>query len=149
MAKCAWCGHTIVFGGIERDGELFCRRECELERYPVKFCKACLAETTNESTGNLSRFNGTGFTLVPVRSEEPCEECDSEVARVWFTVMWIPLVPGTYYRVLWRHRPGWFGQGSFLARKLRTDDEGEGEGSQEKPLSLDCTDRGGRATFNR
>lgn len=39
MAKCAWCGHTIVFGGIERDGGLAYPAGVAPERQRSESCR--------------------------------------------------------------------------------------------------------------
>ncbi|GMR23335.1 MAG: hypothetical protein BMS9Abin37_1753 [Acidobacteriota bacterium] len=71
----------------------------------------CLTETINEDTGNLERINGVGRSLLG--SGEPCRQCSSVVRRVWFTLLYVPIMPRSQYRVIPVSRC------EFLSRKLR------------------------------
>jgi hypothetical protein len=121
MTKCAVCKNRIVFGGIEREGERFCDRRCLLVRYPLFWCEQCLAETTDEGPGQLGMFNGTGTTLRDKSGIPPCPVYGSHVARVWYKMMFIPVVPLGWYRVHWVTRPGFATAARFQARKLRDE----------------------------
>lgn len=94
--KCAHCGSRIVFG--VKDGEdHFCDKYClENHRYPG-FCKDCVSETTEESTGGTSSINGIGTTLYGAASR--CPNCHSVIKRKWFCIFCIPIVPLKRYRV--------------------------------------------------
>lgn len=94
--KCAFCGARIVLG--VKDGENhYCSKYClENHRYP-SFCKDCVSETTDESTGGTSSINGIGTTLYGNASR--CPHCHSVIKRKWFCILCIPVVPLKRYRV--------------------------------------------------
>lgn len=119
MTKCVVCGSRIVFGAIKRDGSHFCGGRCLRVRYPLFWCARCLAETTDEGPGDVGTFNGTGTTLRDKSGIQPCPECGSRVARVWYKLMLIPIVPLGWYRVHWLLRD--MGFGKFKARRLRDE----------------------------
>jgi hypothetical protein len=118
MERCDYCDRRVGARGVRRREGLFCGRGCARRRYPPEFCSRCRRDTTAQSTGNLSTFNGVGFTLIRVLGGKPCRDCGSVVARVWFT-FGFPIIPCSRYLVLWIDEPWIMGEGSFLARKLR------------------------------
>ena len=96
--NCGVFGLTLPFR--DRIGRTYCSAACMkwLGDGPRDFCRKCAFESTAESSGNLQRLNGIGTTFVG--SSDACGECASVVRRVWFTVLYIPLIPLTRYRVL-------------------------------------------------
>ncbi len=78
---------------------------------PVDFCDACIEATAPYHTGGTFRLNGIGTTLFG--QDHPCPQCGSVVSRLWFCVLFIPIVPLGRFRVLW------LSSGRFLSRAVR------------------------------
>lgn len=81
-------------------GRTYCSAACMqwLGEGPRGFCRKCQFETGTAASGNLQRINGIGTAFVG--SSEACPTCRSVVRRVWFTVLFLPVIPLARYRVL-------------------------------------------------
>lgn len=99
---------------------------------PGGFCRKCLAETTDESTGNVTSFNGIGTTLMGTRWRakglDPCGACGSVVQTKWAT-FGIGFKPLGTYRVIYTKKG--LTTSRFFARRLRNDPVGGGPGPQD------------------
>src|SRR4051812_26151725 len=107
MKRCGHCQTRIVFGGLRVGGQRFCGQSCANKVFPpapLVFCPQCVAETTTQSPGDLWSLNGWGTTLLMDRSLPACEECGSLGGRVWITVFFLPVIPLSQYRVLFKWR---------------------------------------------
>jgi hypothetical protein len=60
------------------------------------FCAQCVAETTDQTPGDVSTLNGIGRQFYG--SAEPCPECASVVRTLWWTLVSLPVVPLASYR---------------------------------------------------
>ena len=60
------------------------------------FCEHCVAETTDETPGDVSTINGIGRKFYG--SAAPCPECASVIRTLWWTVVEVPVVPLASYR---------------------------------------------------
>ncbi len=121
MKKCRNCGSRILFSAVAgQDGD-FCSSRCleGFQKLKQGFCDNCRAQTTAETAGNLSQFNGIGTTFGPF-SKDKCPECGSVIKTKWFTFV-VPLVPLEKYRVLFTMQKGTLGgsRATFLSRKLK------------------------------
>ncbi|MBI5685542.1 MAG: DUF4339 domain-containing protein [Verrucomicrobia bacterium] len=113
FTTCQNCGGWIVaFSHRDADGRVFCSRKClHWFNGPRTFCGKCIAETTDESVGNLLRLNGIGAKLMG--QGDRCPECGSVVSCLIVTVFYLPTVPLKRYRVLYTS------PSSFHTRRLR------------------------------
>jgi hypothetical protein len=114
LKACTHCGvFALTLPFRDNLGRTYCSEACMqwLGEGPRSFCKKCQFETIARASGNLSRFNGIGTTFLG--SSNACAECRSVVKRVWFTVLFIPVVPMGRYRVI-QMSPQ-----EFLSRRLR------------------------------
>ena len=114
LKACTHCGvFALTLPFRDNLGRTYCSEACMqwLGEGPRTFCKKCQFETVAQASGNLSRINGigTGFG----GSSDACSNCRSVVKRVWFTVLFIPVVPLAKYRVI-QMSPH-----EFLSRRLR------------------------------
>ena len=109
--NCGVFGLTLPFR--DKLGRTYCSAVCRkwMGEGPRQFCQRCLFESGPESSGNLQRINGIGTTFVG--SSDECGECASVVRRVWFTVLYLPLIPLRKYRVLQ------ISPQQFFSRRLR------------------------------
>jgi hypothetical protein len=113
LTRCANCSR-VVFYGARRDGEgrTFCSDIClEWANAPYLFCEACSVSTTDVSSGNMTRINGIGPSMIG--AADRCAACRSVVRRVWFTVLFVPLIPFERYRVIRTSPTGYY------SRRLR------------------------------
>jgi hypothetical protein len=60
------------------------------------FCSHCVAETTDETPGDVSTINGIGRQFYGAAS--PCPECGSVIRTLWWTLVEAPVVPLGSYR---------------------------------------------------
>jgi hypothetical protein len=60
------------------------------------FCEHCVAETTDETPGDVSTLNGIGRKFYG--SAAPCPECASVIRTLWWTMIEVPVVPVGSYR---------------------------------------------------
>ncbi len=60
------------------------------------FCSRCVAETTDQTPGDVSTMNGIGRKFYG--SAVPCPECASVIRTLWWTLVELPLVPLGSYR---------------------------------------------------
>lgn len=114
LKACTHCGaFAITLPFRDSLGRTYCSEACMqwLGEGPRTFCKKCLFETVAQSSGNLSRINGIGTAFGG--SSDACASCRSVIKRVWFTALFIPVVPLSRYRVI-QVSPR-----EFLSRKLR------------------------------
>jgi len=79
------------------------------------FCKACLADSTDESPGGISRVNGIGRKFYG--SAEKCPACGSVVRVLWFVFVEIPIVPLGAYRYQLAEGGGLSLRSRFVARR--------------------------------
>ena len=114
MARCAYCGQLILFGGLRQEPEAFCNERC-LERLQSviahpNFCGACLATTGPQSSGGTFTLNGIGTKLYG--SKHRCLTCGSVIQRLWVCFLYIPIIPLSKFRVKYL-RPT-----RFMSRKV-------------------------------
>ena len=92
---------------------------------PGGFCTQCLSETTDETPGNMTTFNGIGTALMGTRWRtrglQECPACGSEVQTKWFTFGFGVKPLGTY-RVIYTKRG--LTTSRLFARRLRNDPVG-------------------------
>jgi hypothetical protein len=102
LKGCASCGQAaITLPFKDGSGRTYCSEDCLLwgALGPTEFCARCQAQSDGRSSaGDMSRFNGIGRTFG--KASERCPQCRSVVRRVWFTVLYVPLIPLGKYRVL-------------------------------------------------
>jgi hypothetical protein len=60
------------------------------------FCAQCVAETSDETPGDVSTINGIGRKFYG--SSSPCPECGSVVRTLWWTLVEAPILPLGSYR---------------------------------------------------
>ncbi len=104
LEKCENCGRRALIPVRNEDGKTFCSQTCRDYYANPQFCDSCFAGT-RPFAASWSRMNGCGMRLFGHSSE--CPKCHSIVQRMWFTFLWIPLLPGNKYRVKYA-RPGEF-----------------------------------------
>jgi hypothetical protein len=107
--KCGNCGARVVKGRTDQYGT-FCSSACHDHFVHPGFCASCLHATTEVSSGGTFTFNGIGTRLYG--SGDPCPVCRSVVQRLFFCVIFIPLIPIAKYRVKY------VTPGRFLSRRL-------------------------------
>jgi hypothetical protein len=78
------------------------------------FCQHCVAETTDETPGDVSTINGIGRQFYG--SASPCPECASVIRTLWWTLVEIPIVPLASYRYKTAQEAGL--RARFWCRKL-------------------------------
>ena len=122
MNQCLLCGKKKLSGGIEEDGKFFCSRQCAAGFKVIKkgFCEKCIAETTEQSVGGGTRFNGIGTALgVPYRKSK-CPECNSVIQQKWFYLLF-PLLPRGKFRIIMVRDKQKLGEQThfFLSRRLK------------------------------
>lgn len=137
---CANCGATTMFGRKE-NGKCFCNRIClENFRHPG-FCSACIAGSTGEDPGVISRVNGTGGWLYG--GADRCPTCYSAIMRKWLCLFWLPLIPlEQRFRAKRRTASEYFGlrglpaKGSFeeLSRSPRSRGAGSSSPERKEPI---------------
>lgn len=92
---------------------------------PGGFCAKCLAETTSETPGNMTTFNGIGTALMGTRWRArglaECPACGSVVQTKWFTFGFGVKPLGTY-RVIYTKKG--LTTSRLFARRLRDDPVG-------------------------
>jgi hypothetical protein len=60
------------------------------------FCSHCVAESTDETPGDVSTLNGIGRKFYG--SSSPCPECASVIRTLWWTFIEAPVIPLGSYR---------------------------------------------------
>jgi hypothetical protein len=98
---CGSCGAaSLTLSYRDGAGRTYCSEECLIwgALGPTEFCPVCVQSTTADSTGDLNRFNGTGRVFIG--ASRRCPQCRSRVRRVWFTLLYIPVLPLSHYRVI-------------------------------------------------
>ena len=78
------------------------------------FCEHCVAESTDETPGDVSTLNGIGRQFYG--SSEPCPQCASVIRTLWWTVVELPVVPLGSYRYKTAQEGG--RRARFWCRKL-------------------------------
>jgi hypothetical protein len=78
------------------------------------FCEHCIAETTDETPGDISTLNGIGRQFYG--SAAPCPECASVIRTLWWTLVSLPVVPLASYRYKTSEEHGT--RARFWCRKL-------------------------------
>jgi hypothetical protein len=98
---CANCGSaSLTLPYRDAGGRTYCSEECLIwgALGPTEFCQGCVRGTTAKSTGNMNRLNGTGRSFIG--GSQRCPRCRSMIRRVWFTLLYVPLIPLSRYRVI-------------------------------------------------
>lgn len=67
-----------------------------VEHVAEGFCEDCLAESSDQTPGDVSTTNGFGRKFYGAAT--PCVTCGSVVRTLWWTAIDIPLVPRGSYR---------------------------------------------------
>ena len=116
MKCCVACHQLIAFGAIRRDDKCFCSHACMSTVYEIGFCEICLDETDECSPESLSQPCGCGVAFYNSWWHSNCVECGSQVARVWITLLYLPIIPLRRYRVFY------LGDFEFIARRLLRHD---------------------------
>ncbi len=78
------------------------------------FCAHCVAETTDETPGDVSTLNGIGRKFYGAAA--PCPECASVICTLWWTLVELPVVPLGSYRYKTAEQAGT--RARFWCRKL-------------------------------
>src|ERR1700722_10620764 len=78
------------------------------------FCEHCIAETSDETPGDVSTLNGIGRQFYG--SAAPCPECASVIRTLWWTLVSLPVVPLASYRYKTSEEHGT--RARFWCRKL-------------------------------
>jgi len=60
------------------------------------FCAHCVAETSDQTPGNVSTLNGIGRKFYG--GAQPCPECASVIRTLWWCVVDLPILPLGSYR---------------------------------------------------
>lgn len=122
MNTCFHCQKKIFKKGYYIGNKHFCSKNCAAYfKSQNGFCEKCLAETTEEQTGDLRMFNGIGTGLgFFSKKNSKCPDCGSIIKRKWFFIG-VPIVPHDQYRIIdLTHKHGLTTQEkTFLARKLK------------------------------
>jgi len=114
LKGCANCGAaSLTLPHRDASGAGYCSEECLIwgALGATEFCPQCLRATTNQSPGDMHRVNGVGRGFGGIA--ERCPRCRSVVRRIWFTILYAPLIPLARYRVI-QASPT-----QFFARRLR------------------------------
>ncbi len=86
------------------------------------FCSKCIAETTDESPGNVNTVNGIGTALMGTRwltrGLDRCPQCGSVIQTKWTTFGFGISKHGTY-RILYTKQG--FTKSKFFGRRLKSD----------------------------
>ena len=110
LPKCTNCGSWVIGGETDANGT-FCSNVCRTYFLYPGFCDSCRMATTDVSSGGTFTFNGIGTALYG--SAEVCPTCASVVKRLFFTILFIPIIPLGKYRVKYVTKK------KFFSRKLR------------------------------
>jgi hypothetical protein len=104
---------SITLPYRDRSGRTYCSQECIVWSVlgPTGFCERCVNESLDQSLSDLSRINGIGKTFGG--KSERCVQCLSTVRRIWFTFLFVPVLPLARYRVIHASPT------QFWSRKLR------------------------------
>jgi hypothetical protein len=78
------------------------------------FCPHCVAESTDETPGDVSTLNGIGRKFYGAAA--PCPECASVIRTLWWTLVELPVVPLGSYRYKTAEQAGT--RARFWCRKL-------------------------------
>jgi hypothetical protein len=116
------CGKKKLIGGFEENGRFFCSKKCATGYKLLEkgFCKKCLSETTEQSIGGGTTFNGIGNGLGFSFFKSECPECGSVIKRKWFYLLF-PLIPKGKFRVIKVLDKQGLGEQTrvFLSRRLK------------------------------
>jgi hypothetical protein len=83
------------------------------------FCPHCVAESSDQTPGNVSTTNGIGRKFYG--NALPCAECGSVIRTLWWCFIDMPVIPlGSYrYQLAAGESPSFLGMRSrFWARRL-------------------------------
>ncbi len=138
MERCANCNKRILFGAVKTAYGAFCSADCSkgFRAALNGFCDACLAQTTDQSAGNMTQINGIG-TMWGFFDKHKCPECGSVVKTKWFTFLF-PLIPLDKYRVLFiqqKHTLTGY-RSRYLARRLKPRVAGEPARQDRRPSAI-------------
>lgn len=64
-----------------------------------RFCKLCLSTTSAKSPASTRRVNGIGTTFW--ESSTPCLTCGSIDVRMWFTFLFLPVIPLGRFKIIY------------------------------------------------
>lgn len=64
-----------------------------------RFCDLCLSATSAKSPPSTRRVNGIGTAFWESRTR--CPTCGSIDARVWFTILFLPVIPLGRYKIIY------------------------------------------------
>src|SRR5437870_1680365 len=119
MRRCATCQRLLLISGYVlgyRAGtDRYCSIGCFASNPRSSFCWECREATTSESPGNTFLLNAIGTRLC--FSRDRCPKCHSIVQLKAFTILFVPIAPLGWYRVL--HSPrGNFMSSRYVGRRL-------------------------------
>lgn len=60
------------------------------------FCEECIAESTDQTPGDISTTNGVGRKFYG--GAKPCSTCGSVIRTLWWTCVDVPVMPRGSYR---------------------------------------------------
>ncbi len=60
------------------------------------FCEECIAESTDQTPGDVSTTNGVGRKFYG--GAKPCPTCGSVIRTLWWTCVDVPIIPRGSYR---------------------------------------------------
>lgn len=94
--KCVNC-NGMVLRGIETERGIFCSGECRDNAVHPGFCAACVAMSSEKSSGGTYAINGIGTRLHG--SKDRCSACYAVTQTHWITFLYLPVIPLGRYRV--------------------------------------------------
>ena len=76
MAKCNYCGSTILMGGVTAGQQRFCNNKCHQNAYILSVSQTIPADVVEKRVeevwrGNCPKCNGLGMIVVRYYSDEP------------------------------------------------------------------------------
>jgi len=117
MRRCDNCGRTIIGGGLHEPRGSFCSKVCAEASLYIGFCQSCVESTLDVSSGSTATVNAVGTRLFGRANQ--CPTCRSVVQRLFFCILFVPVVPGLQFRVKYL-RPD-----QFLSRQMPLSVEAE------------------------
>lgn len=94
--KCDNCGGRSV-RAIRDDRGSFCSQACRSWAAFPRFCERCISASSDVSSGGTATINGIGTKLYG--SGDRCPTCNSVIKRLFFCLVYIPLIPLGKFRV--------------------------------------------------
>ena len=87
--KCVNCG-GLVLKGLETERGVFCSADCRDFAMHPGFCPACVAMSTDKSSGGMFVVNGIGTRLYGAKDR--CSVCGAVTQTHWVTLVYLPVI---------------------------------------------------------